>query len=295
MKLNVQTIVENRIASTHASTNLLDPAQVQFSATTVSNPMALYQQIDFSELEEAYNTLGTFIRHVAQGNCRGLILTGPPGVGKTSSTTSLLKQYSNKPFKVIAGNVSPFNLYVELFRHSNAGEIIVLDDADSFLSSVDGINIVKAATDSTSQRQISWVTANPMLKAWGIPKNFSYDGALILISNERLGVFSKGRMALHLAALTDRLRHLAIGTNNKEEQFFHLCYYVVKHGLLRSRGVMPAQEREILDYIADHIDRLSRISLRTATNLAELMLLEPKGWKTMAKHSLLSLDKKEGI
>lgn len=292
MKLNIQSTVENRIASTHASTNLLDPAQVQFTATTLTNPMAFYRNIDFSELDEAYNTLGTFVRHVAQGNCRGLILTGPPGVGKTSSVTSLLEQHSSKPFKVIAGNVSPFNLYVELFRHREAGEIIVLDDADSFLNAVEGINIVKAATDTTSQRQISWVTTNPMLKAWGIDKTFKYNGAVILISNERLGLHSKGRMALHLAALTDRLRHLAIGTNNKEEQFLQLCYYVVRHGLLRSRGLMPAQEREILDYIADHFDRLPRISLRTATNLAELMLLEPTGWKTMAKHSLLSLDKK---
>ena len=294
MKLNLKSVVENRIASTNAAVDPLT-AQVQFTGNTIGNPMAFYQQMDFSELDESYSTLGAFIRHVAQGNCRGLILTGPPGVGKTSSVSSLLQQYSTNSYKVIAGNVSPFNLYVELYRHRQPGEIIVLDDADSFLSTVEGINVVKAATDTISQRQISWVTANPLLKAWNIEKSFKYNGAIILISNERLGLHSKGRMALHLAALTDRLRNLSIGANNKEEQFYQLCYYVVKHGLLRSRGLMPAQEREILDYISDHFDRLPRISLRTATNLAELMLLEPTEWKTMAKHSLLSLDKKEEI
>jgi hypothetical protein len=34
--------------------------------------------------------------------------------------------------------------------------------------------------------------------------------------------------------------------------------------------------------------------LRTATNLADLMILEPKQWKVLAKHSLLTLDSKEG-
>lgn len=293
MQLNIENIVKNRINNQHVQPVIEATNSAQLTIVSANNPLEAYEQQDYTELEEAYSILSTFIRHIANGKCRGLLLNGPAGIGKTNSVSRLLDQHGTQSYKIVAGNMSIFNLYIELYRHREQGEIIVLDDIDGVFKQIDGINILKAATDTTKQRRISWATSNPMLKIWGIPKAFDYNGGIIVISNEQL-IGRNGRLGLHLAALSDRLHHLSLGTDDKKEQFLQLCYYVVKHGLLSSRGLDAEQQNEILLYITQHFKKLPRISLRTATNLAELMLLEPDQWKVLAKHSLLTLDSKKG-
>jgi hypothetical protein len=293
MQLNIQNVVKNRINTQQIQPTNDGANLAQLTIVPANDPLEAFKQQDYTELEEAHSILGTFIRHIANGKCRGLLLNGPAGIGKTNSVSRLLAQHGNQSYKIVAGNMSVFNLYMELYRHREQGEIVVLDDIDGIFKKIDGINILKAATDTTKQRRISWITSNPMLKVWGIPNAFDYNGGIIVISNEEL-TDRNGRLGLHLAALSDRLHHLSLGTDDKKEQFLQLCYYVVKHGLLSSRGLDEEQQNEILMYITQNFKKLPRISLRTATNLADLMILEPKQWKVLAKHSLLTLDSKEG-
>jgi hypothetical protein len=59
--------------------------------------------------------------------------------------------------------MSVIQLYIELYRHRAAGQIVVLDDVDSAFKTMEGINVVKAAADTVPQRRISWATSTGLL------------------------------------------------------------------------------------------------------------------------------------
>ncbi|MFM1977521.1 MAG: Acinetobacter phage Ac42 [Pseudomonadota bacterium] len=282
MNLNIKNSIKHTLNNAGISI-----VPTVLSAQKLSKPMAYYQAMDFTKLDRAQAALGRFIGHVASGQCRAIAVTGPAGSGKTSSVVRMLKTSSATKYKVIAGALSPIQIYSELYRHKNPGEVIVLDDVDSVYKSIEGKNVLKAAADTIAQRKISWLTATPILKAWGIPNSYDYNGSLVLISNETLAAEKGNKLGAHLKAIIDRLHPVKMGSNNKDEQFHHLCYYIVRHGLLRSLGLSPYQEAEILQYITDHFDRIPSITLRVAIKLADLIMLEPECWQEMAAFSLL--------
>ncbi len=260
---------------------------VVLSRPQTGNPMSFYQSMDFSDIEKVQAGLDSFVQMLVNGKCRAFVVSGPAGSSKTSSTTSLLKRYSPTSCVHISGTLSPIMVYIKMYRHSNPGEVIVLDDVDSLYKSLEGMNVIKAATDSGPKRMVSWLTANPLLKAWGIPNTFEFKGGMVLISNESMNSKRGSKLSVHMKAIADRLYHIPMGTDDKEEQFHQLCYYVVKQGMLRARGLSPKQESEILQYITDHYDRLPSITLRTATKLADLMQQAPSEWEALADLSLL--------
>lgn len=283
---NMANIVTSRLMAAGAAHTGNVPTQVGLSQ---------YAAMDFSKLEEDYASLERFVVNVSAASLRGLIVTGPPGVGKTTSVTRLLDQYAIGPYKLVAGHMSVVTLYCELYRHRNAGEIIVLDDVDSAFKSMEGINIVKAAADSVPQRRISWATSSPVLKAWNIPQTFSYDGGIILISNETQRKGRQSKLAQHIAAVADRLHTVSLGSNDKDEQFHQLCYQVVHGGLLDSQGLSPTQQCDVLDYISENFDEIERVSLRTARKIAELMQLEPQHWRSMSNIGVLNSINHAGV
>lgn len=272
--------------------NTLIAAGIPVEPTTlrkpvIDDPMSFYKSMNFSKMDKAQAALNLFIQHVASGDCRAISVTGPAGSGKTSSVMRMLANSPAKKYKCIAGNLSPIKIYAELYQHRDPGDVIVLDDVDSVYGSIEGKNIVKAAADSITQRKVSWLTASPLLKAWRIPNTFDYNGSLVLISNETLDSAKANKVGGHLKAIIDRLHPIKMGTNNKDEQFHQLCYYVVRHDLFKRLGLCSQQEFEILQYITDHYERIPSITLRTALKLAELMILEPQNWQEMASFSLL--------
>jgi DNA polymerase III delta prime subunit len=276
---NVANIVTSR---------LMTPAAAQPSIVPAPVGLSQYAAMNFSKLEQDYEGLERFLVNVAAGSLRGLIVTGPPGVGKTTSVTRFLDQHATAPYKVVAGHMSVITLYCELYRHKDPGQVIVLDDVDSAFKSMEGINVVKAASDSVPQRRISWATSSSVLKAWSIPQTFSYDGGIILISNETQRKGRQSKLGQHIAAIADRLHTVSLGSNDKDEQLHQLCYQVVHGGLLDSRGLTPAQQCDVLDYISENFDEIERVSLRTATKIAELMRLEPQHWRSMANIGVLN-------
>lgn len=279
MKVDINRTVNQRLAA--SSVSLL-------FETLNSSPRVRYESQDYSDVEAAYKGLEKYVTNVAASKLRGLIVSGPPGVGKTTGVVKMLKAHGVGKFKVVAGHMSVIQLYFELYRHRSQGEIVVLDDVDSAFKSTEGLNVVKAASDTVPQRRISWATSSPLLQAWNVPKSFDYDGGIILISNETARKGRAGKLKQHIDAIADRLHSVSLGSDDKDEQFHQLCYQVVHGDLLKSRGLTADQECEVLDYIGCHLDHLDRVSLRTATKIAELIALEPNDWRSMANLGILN-------
>jgi hypothetical protein len=279
MRFDTNLVVEQRL-SANSARSLFD--------TFNASPRVRYESYDFSDVEAAYNGLEKYVANVAVSKLRGLIVSGPPGVGKTTGVVRMLSAHGVGNFKVVAGHISVIQLYCELYRHRNSGQIVVLDDVDSAFKTMEGLNVVKAASDTVPQRRISWATSSQLLQVWGIPKAFDYDGGIILISNETARKGRASKLRQHIDAIADRLHRVSLGSDDKEEQFHQLCYQVVHCDLLKSRGLTLDQECEVLDYIECHLDHLDRVSLRTATKIAELIALEPNDWRSMANLGILN-------
>lgn len=79
----------------------------------------------------------------------------------------------------VCGAVSPTELFKLL--HDNRTATIILDDCDSAFRHKTSANLLKAVTDTTGTREVSWFT--PMLTRQGYPSSFVFEGKIIIISN----------------------------------------------------------------------------------------------------------------
>ncbi|MCD8503549.1 MAG: ATP-binding protein [Burkholderiaceae bacterium] len=286
MRVDTNSVVTDRLSANTA---------VSLFETFNASPRVRYESQDYSDIEAAYNGLEKYVTNVAASKLRGLIVSGPPGVGKTTGVVKMLKAHGVGKYTVVAGHMSVIQLYCELYRHRSQGDIVVLDDVDSAFKSMEGLNVVKAAADTVPQRRISWATSSQWLQLWGIPKAFDFDGGIILISNETSRKGRAGKLRQHINAIADRLHSVSLGSDDKDEQFHQLCYQVIHGDLLKSRGLTPDQECEVLDYIDCHLDSLDFVSLRTATKIAELIALEPQDWRSMANLGILNSIDHAGV
>ena len=130
------------------------------------------------------------------GSSRFLLITGDGGFGKTTTVENTLKDH-NKKFYSAAGSITESALYELLFNNRHKGDIILLDDCDSYWDSDDMINILKAATDTKAERYISRIAktyydpANMTdeqiqehyIKTKKLPKKFKFDASIICITN----------------------------------------------------------------------------------------------------------------
>jgi hypothetical protein len=244
-----------------------------------------YGTLDFTELEEKHTQIEFFVKQICIGKLRSMLVSVPPGVGKTHSTKDYLSKYCTGKFKIVAGHMSMLSLYGELYRHRKPGNVLMLDDIDSVYSTIEGLNILKAAMDTLASTSISWESSTHYLTSMGVPKHFDFEGGVILVTNEGRGKFNKKLMA-HFEALCDRTFPVRLGEDTAESKLEQINFMVLKKNLLGSFNFSQPTIIEILDYINENYESLSNLSLRTAFKAAQLVSIDPTTWKQMAKVGL---------
>ena len=236
---------------------------------------------DFLVLDRNYESIRSYIKHISQGKLRSLIINGPPGVGKTVMTNQFLQENSTN-YKSVTGHMTLMSLYAMLYEYRNPGDVLVLDDVDSVFSSIEGLNILKAAMDTTRQRHINWESSSTLLKNLGIPTSFDFNGGVVLITNVGFDA-TRGKAHVHLSALKDRSYWVRVSDGTQESRYKQVVYMTYKKGLLDSYGFTTKEQVHILDYIGEHIQDIPQLSLRTVIKCADIYQLEPNNFEELAQ------------
>lgn len=231
---------------------------------------------------------------VANGVVRGLIVSGPPGVGKSFGVEKILDEYdmmqklSNKPprTEVVKGSMTPIGLFQTLYNNSNKGDILVFDDCDSILFDEVCLNMLKAVLDSGKKRTISWKSESAALRREGIPDRFDFKGGVIFITNVNFENVRSKKIQDHLAALMSRCHYIDLEMDSVEDRFLRINQ-IVRDGMLDDYGWTPDENTEIVDFMLLKSARLREISLRMVLKIADLRQMSPDTWKELAESTCM--------
>ncbi len=223
------------------------------------------------------------------GVVRGMVVTGPPGVGKSYGVEQVLEK--NNLFDKLAGKklrfgiekgaASAIGLYKLLYNYADKGNVLVLDDCDTVLYDETSLNLLKAALDSGKKRTLSWNTDSALLRREGIPDKFEFKGSVIFITNLKFDNV-RGKIADHLAAIMSRCHYLDLTMDTMREKMLRVKQ-IVGDGMLDEYGFTKDEQQEIVDYMVDNKDKLREISLRMCTKIADLRKSQSGRWKAMAE------------
>jgi len=151
-----------------------------------------------------------------EGDVRAMIVSGPPGVGKSYGVEQQLEKDAafddiagyNRKHEVVKGAMSAIGLYAKLFKYSDPRNVVVFDDCDSVLLDDLSLNILKAALDTSKKRYISWNTDSRLLRSEGIPDRFEFKGSAIFITNIKFENVRSKKLKDHLEALESRCHYV---------------------------------------------------------------------------------------
>ena len=257
----------------------------------------VYTETDEQAIErirERFDILEEMTEGTTTGAVRAMIVSGPPGVGKSFGVEKVLEEASlfdkisdRKPrFEVVKGAMSALGLYAKLYKFADEGNVLVFDDCDSILLEDLSLNILKAALDSSKKRYISWNTDSRMLSSEGIPDRFEFKGSVIFITNIKFEHVRSKKLKDHLDALESRCHYLDLTMDTQRDKFLRIKQ-IVRDGMLDSYDFEEHAAQEIVDYMWEMKSRLRELSLRTVLKIADLRKMSEHNWKRLAETTIL--------
>ena len=245
-------------------------------------------------MRKRFAILDDMTKATKRGDVRAMIVSGPPGVGKSFGVETVLEKYNtlttlgNMPpkYEVVKGAMSPIGLYCKLYNFSSRDNVLVFDDCDSILLDDLSLNILKAALDSKKVRKICWNTDSHMLRREGVPDTFEFMGSVIFITNIKFDNVKSKKLRDHLEALESRCHYIDLTIDTLREKLLRI-QQIVKDGMLNSYALPDTVKQEVVQYIWDHKRRLREVSLRTVLKIADLAKAFPEQWKDMATSTVL--------
>ena len=244
-------------------------------------------------LRERFDMLEDMTRACKKGDVRAMIVSGPPGVGKSHGVEKVLAKHemlstlanTAPKYVVVKGAMSPLGLYMKLFNYSAKDNVVVFDDCDSIFQDELSLNILKAALDSKKTRKIFWNTDSRALRSEGIPDQFEFKGSAVFITNLKFEKV-KGKLREHLEALESRCHYIDLTIDTDREKMLRIKQ-IVGDGMLDEYAFEDDTAEEVLDFVAINKDRLRELSLRTVLKIADLAKAFPTKWESMAENTVM--------
>ena len=221
------------------------------------NPNESDNQI-IERMRERFNILDEMTQASIDGVVRGMVVTGPPGVGKSFGVEQVLEKNSlfdvlggkGTKFETVKGASSAIGLYKVLFNNANSKSVLVLDDCDTVLYDETSLNLLKAALDSCKKRKLCWNTDSALLRREGIPDTFEFQGSVIFITNLKFDNV-RGKIKDHLAAIMSRCHYLDLTMDTTREKVLR-CKQIVADGMLNEYQFSAEEEQDIMNFMIDN-------------------------------------------
>ena len=243
-------------------------------------------------IRSRFAMLGEMTKAVKKGDVRAMIVSGPPGVGKSHGVEEVLDRYKmmetmggKKTHEVIKGAMSPIGLYCKLFKMSEAGNVVVFDDCDSIFQEELSLNILKAALDSKKSRWIHWNTDSFKLRNEGVPDKFKFDASAIFITNLKFDKV-KGKLREHLEALESRCHYMDLTIDTERDKMLRIRQ-VIEDGMLDVYTLGDDVKEDIIDFVDINKSRLRELSLRSVLKVADLAVSFPDRWQDFAENTVM--------
>ena len=247
-------------------------------------------------MRERFAILDDMTRAVKGGHVRAMIVSGPPGVGKSFGVERVLEKHDVfatvaandrlKKYEIVKGAMSALGLYKKLYDYRGKKHILVFDDCDSVLLDDLSLNILKAALDSSKKRTIHWNTDSRLLREEGVPNSFEFEGGCIFITNIKFDNVKSKKLRDHLEALESRCHYLDLTIDSERDKMLRIRQ-IVGDGMLTEYNFSTAEQEEIISFIDTNKKRLRELSLRMVLKIADLKKSFPERYQRVAEVSCM--------
>lgn len=242
-------------------------------------------------IRERFEILHDMTRAATTGDIRAMIVSGPPGVGKSFGVeqeiekATLFDQVAGRKLRaeVVKGSATALGLYATLYKYSDPNCVLVFDDCDSILLDDTSLNLLKGALDSGKKRTISWLSDSNMLRRDGIPDKFNFNGSVIFISNIKFDNMKSQKLKDHLEALQSRCHYLDLTLDSMRDKILRIKQIAADGALFADYDFDQCTQDVIIEFMDSNKNRLREMSLRMALKIADLRKSFPNNWQRMAE------------
>jgi len=264
-------------------------SQVEADTPKESSKLNAKDEKRIIEIQDRFEILNEMTGALKNNDIRAMIVTGPPGVGKSYGVETTLEEQSgfddlagNRKFEFVKGAMTALGLYAKLYEYSARGNVVVFDDCDSVLLDDLALNILKAALDSGARRKIYWNADSSKLRAEGIPNSFDFQGSVCFITNIKFDNVKSKRLKDHLDALMSRCHYIDLTLDTERDKYLRIQQIARKGDLFQNFKMSDDEEKEILQFMFEKRKFLREMSLRMALKIADLKKLSPSNWQNLA-------------
>jgi len=244
-----------------------------------------------TRIRERFDILNEMTKACVNGDIRAMIVSGPPGVGKSFGVereiekATLFDKLAGKRLRaeVVKGSATPIGLYQTLYKYSDDNCVLVFDDCDSILLDDVALNLLKGALDSGKKRTISWLSESSALRREGIPDRFEFKGSVIFITNLKFDTMKSQKLRDHLDALQSRCHYLDLTLDTMRDKVLRIKQIAKDGVLFADYDFEPCVQDEIVEFMEANQTRLREMSLRMALKIADLRKSFAGNWKRMAE------------
>lgn len=245
-------------------------------------------------MRDTFQMLDEVTAACQQGIMRGVVVAGPPGIGKSFGAEKVLEEYNlvhtlagrEPAYEIVKGSASAVHLFMKMYFNRKPGQVLMLDDCDTLLFDEESLNLLKTALDTTDRRMVSYLKESRVLESEDIPNQFEFEGSIMFLTNLDFERTKNSKIKNHLDAIMSRCHYLDLAINNTRDKILRIKQ-IVGDGMLTKYELGYDTEMQLVDWIERNAEYLREISLRTTIKLADIAKAMPNKWQKVAESTLL--------